>query len=505
MAPEVLGRETELAQIARALDRAVVDPTYLRIIGEPGIGKTTLLAAARAAAADRGFSVLGCAPVSVESEMSYAGLTDLLSPLTDRLPELPEPQQLALEAALLRRVADGPSAGRPHRRRRDPDAAHPRLSARSRAPDRRRSAVARRAVPARPVLRRTALPCAPRAGRHGPGGRGTCPARLPRRGPRRSRPAPRRSRSGVAARAPQSCRSRPGPPGDAADARDVGRQPALRRGARPRGARGSGTAQAFRPRLGAAPALSRAPGRRTPGPPRGERGRGPDDVHPATRRHRPPRHRAHRGRGSGHRRLDRRPSGVRAPHVARDRLPLGLRSRATRRSRAPGRRDSRSRGAGLAPRDEHAGARGRHAGSPRGRRHERPVAGSPVAGGRAAGAGPGPRSRCSRAGPPGGSRPLRRGCEPAVPRAGRPRAERRRLEVGARGRAEPPGGDHLPDRRLPPSHRLPGAGLPRSRGRAARSVRRRRRPRLRLREPGDEREGTRVDHARRARRCDGRG
>ena len=39
--------------------------------------------------------------------MSYAGLTDLLSPLSDRLPELPEPQRLALEAALLRRIRIG--------------------------------------------------------------------------------------------------------------------------------------------------------------------------------------------------------------------------------------------------------------------------------------------------------------------------------------------------------------------------------------------------------------
>ncbi len=107
MAQDVLGRDTELRRIGQVLDRAATEPAYLCLTGEPGIGKTTLLQAARRTAADRGFSALSCGPAVVESEMSYAGLTDLLSPVTDHLDELPEPQRIALEAALLRRVRVG--------------------------------------------------------------------------------------------------------------------------------------------------------------------------------------------------------------------------------------------------------------------------------------------------------------------------------------------------------------------------------------------------------------
>jgi DNA-binding CsgD family transcriptional regulator len=107
VAPVALGREDELTQIGRVLDRGTTDPAYLCITGEAGIGKTTLLDAARRAAFDRSFSVFSCAPSSVESQMSYAGLTDLLAPMADHLDELPEPQRLALEAALLRRTRVG--------------------------------------------------------------------------------------------------------------------------------------------------------------------------------------------------------------------------------------------------------------------------------------------------------------------------------------------------------------------------------------------------------------
>jgi DNA-binding CsgD family transcriptional regulator/tetratricopeptide (TPR) repeat protein len=105
--PRALGRQTELSRIGGVLDRATAEPTFLRIIGEPGIGKTTMLEAARQDAAGRGFLVLSSSASSVESWMSYACLTDLLAPLVDELVELPDPQRLALEAALLRRTRMG--------------------------------------------------------------------------------------------------------------------------------------------------------------------------------------------------------------------------------------------------------------------------------------------------------------------------------------------------------------------------------------------------------------
>src|ERR1700761_3441934 len=103
----MLGREAELRAIGHVLDRGLTEPAFLCVAGEAGIGKTTLLEAARAAAAARGYTVLSCAPAHVEAQMSYAGLADLLMPLADGLEGLPEPQRVALEAALLRRARTG--------------------------------------------------------------------------------------------------------------------------------------------------------------------------------------------------------------------------------------------------------------------------------------------------------------------------------------------------------------------------------------------------------------
>src|SRR3954454_15753662 len=107
MAPRMLGRDVESAVIGHVLNQAKTQPAFICITGEAGIGKTTLLEATRETAADEGFTLLSCAPASVEAHMSYAGLTDLLMPLADRLEDLPEPQRLALEAALLRRTRAG--------------------------------------------------------------------------------------------------------------------------------------------------------------------------------------------------------------------------------------------------------------------------------------------------------------------------------------------------------------------------------------------------------------
>ena len=71
--------------------------------GEPGMGKTTLWLEAVARAEERDFLVLRAQPAESETRLSYAALADLVGPEYDRVrDELPEPQQRALDAALLR-------------------------------------------------------------------------------------------------------------------------------------------------------------------------------------------------------------------------------------------------------------------------------------------------------------------------------------------------------------------------------------------------------------------
>lgn len=99
----LIGRDSELAAAARWL----ADETEQRMLlvnGAPGIGKTVFLHTVTEAADARGHLVLKAQPASVESDLSFAGLGDLLdggSALD--LTVLPEPQRIALEVALLLR------------------------------------------------------------------------------------------------------------------------------------------------------------------------------------------------------------------------------------------------------------------------------------------------------------------------------------------------------------------------------------------------------------------
>src|SRR5438067_3139279 len=104
LAREVVGRDEELAVVRDFL--AAVDrlPSALLIEGEAGIGKTTLWSAGIAVAAGHGYRVLSARPAQSESQVSYAGLADLLDPVLERaLNELPPPQRRALEIALVLR------------------------------------------------------------------------------------------------------------------------------------------------------------------------------------------------------------------------------------------------------------------------------------------------------------------------------------------------------------------------------------------------------------------
>ena len=95
----LLGRDAERARLAELLAEAHAGASAALVIrGEPGIGKSALLDDAIAAA--DGMTVLRARGVESESELSFAGLADLLGPVTAELGSLPPPQRAALAGAL---------------------------------------------------------------------------------------------------------------------------------------------------------------------------------------------------------------------------------------------------------------------------------------------------------------------------------------------------------------------------------------------------------------------
>src|SRR4051812_20463643 len=91
------GRDAELAVVRKLLDTVRSGGSGALVVrGEPGIGKTALLAHADTA----GLRVLRGAGVESEAELPFAGLHLLLHPLPDRLDALPTVQAEALRGAL---------------------------------------------------------------------------------------------------------------------------------------------------------------------------------------------------------------------------------------------------------------------------------------------------------------------------------------------------------------------------------------------------------------------
>jgi hypothetical protein len=105
-----VGRDVELA----GLDAFIADPDtgargYI-LVGEPGIGKTIVWEATLNGVRGRAALILVARLAEPEQGLSFAGLSDLLSPVAaDLLPALPPPQRRALEVALLLREP-GPEA-----------------------------------------------------------------------------------------------------------------------------------------------------------------------------------------------------------------------------------------------------------------------------------------------------------------------------------------------------------------------------------------------------------
>src|SRR4051812_41724188 len=97
----LVGRAEEVRRLDAFLDDSEDSRAAVVLVGEAGIGKTTLWRAAVASARARGFRVLEARPAQAERELSFAGLADLVTDLREEIGGLPAPQRRALRVALL--------------------------------------------------------------------------------------------------------------------------------------------------------------------------------------------------------------------------------------------------------------------------------------------------------------------------------------------------------------------------------------------------------------------
>ncbi|HWB56864.1 MAG TPA: AAA family ATPase [Gaiellaceae bacterium] len=99
---DVIGRQEELESLDDFLESLRASPAGLALVGDAGVGKTTLWRAGADAARNLGYRVLETRPAAAEARLAFAGLGDLLGDgLDELLGELPSPQADALRVALL--------------------------------------------------------------------------------------------------------------------------------------------------------------------------------------------------------------------------------------------------------------------------------------------------------------------------------------------------------------------------------------------------------------------
>jgi DNA-binding CsgD family transcriptional regulator/tetratricopeptide (TPR) repeat protein len=96
----LVGRQDLLAVVTGALDAIKARGASLLLRGEPGIGKSTLLARARDEAAARGIRVVSTAGVGAELPLPFAALVGLVRPWRQVVDGLPDAQRDALLGAL---------------------------------------------------------------------------------------------------------------------------------------------------------------------------------------------------------------------------------------------------------------------------------------------------------------------------------------------------------------------------------------------------------------------
>ncbi|MGW2960386.1 AAA family ATPase [Streptomyces sp. NPDC001220] len=95
----VVGRRAELSRLRELVAPPHQESRVLLLLGDPGLGKTALLAEAARAAGAAGMRVLATTGRESERDLAFAGLHQLLRPLLDRVAGLPPRQAEALRGA----------------------------------------------------------------------------------------------------------------------------------------------------------------------------------------------------------------------------------------------------------------------------------------------------------------------------------------------------------------------------------------------------------------------
>ncbi|MFL4493027.1 AAA family ATPase [Streptomyces sp. VTCC 41912] len=102
-----LGRDGEIERILRCVTRQPGSPQALLLLGEEGIGRTTLLRHAREVATGDGTLVLSAQGWAADHRHAHACLQQLLVPVLDDVADLPAPHGRVLSAALSPASQDG--------------------------------------------------------------------------------------------------------------------------------------------------------------------------------------------------------------------------------------------------------------------------------------------------------------------------------------------------------------------------------------------------------------
>ena len=88
-----------MAEVSAALDSVGTRGRTLRVVGEPGVGKSELLRAATAEAIRRGMSVRSASGYEAEQHLPFAVLHELLRPILSQADALPAGHRSALMTA----------------------------------------------------------------------------------------------------------------------------------------------------------------------------------------------------------------------------------------------------------------------------------------------------------------------------------------------------------------------------------------------------------------------